>query len=162
MIQDLFTVKDVHVNTPTMLKEKTRLEPKHRRVAHKRIHSHRVGQKVQNLERWTPIKQTYAHCRKVKDIMRLYNLHQLTSETTNLTEHRQSLIDLVLTNNLSYITYLLLTNNLSYITYTEVGPSLTDLTRFHCPTYGILNGKKHTSTCNKRTIWLMKRVPMIL
>ena len=24
MIQDLFTVKDVHVNTPTMLKEKTR------------------------------------------------------------------------------------------------------------------------------------------
>jgi hypothetical protein len=38
MIQDLFTVKDVHVNTPTMLKEKTRLEPKDRRVAHKRIH----------------------------------------------------------------------------------------------------------------------------
>lgn len=42
MIQDLFAVKDVHVNTPTMLKEKTRLEPedvlKDRRVAHKRIH----------------------------------------------------------------------------------------------------------------------------
>ena len=82
--------------------------------------------------------------------MRLYKLHQLISETTNLTEHRQSLIDIVLTNNLSYITY------------TEVGPSLTNLTRFHCPTYGILNGKKHTSTCNRRNIWLMKRVPMIL
>jgi len=86
----------------------------------------------------------------VKSKTSLYNLHQLISEATNVTEHSQSLIDLVLTNNISYITY------------TEVGPALTDLTCFHCPTYGILNCKKHTSTCHKRTIWLMKRVPMIL
>jgi hypothetical protein len=46
MIQDLFTVKDVHVNTPTMLKEKTRLEPKDRRVAHKLIHSQKKKKSV--------------------------------------------------------------------------------------------------------------------
>ena len=61
---------------------------------------------------------------------------------TNFTEHSQSLIDLVLTNNPSFITY------------TEVGPALTDLTRFHCPTYGIINCKKHTSSCYKHNIWL--------
>jgi hypothetical protein len=67
--------------------------------------------------------QLNPHCRKVKDIMRLYNLHQLINETTNFTEHNQSLIDLILTNNPSFITY------------TEVGTVLTNLTRFHCPTF---------------------------
>jgi hypothetical protein len=76
--------------------------------------------------------QLNPQCRKVKDIMRLYNLHQLINEATIFTEHSQSLIDLILTNNPSFITY------------TEVGPALTDLTRFHCPTYGIFNCKKHT------------------
>ena len=74
--------------------------------------------------------QLNPHCRKVKDIMRLYNLHQLINEATNFTEHNQSLIDLVLTNNPSFITL------------SEVGSALTDLTRFHCPTYGIFNCKK--------------------
>jgi hypothetical protein len=82
--------------------------------------------------------------------MRLYNLNQLINEATNFTEHSQSLIDLVLTNNPSFIIY------------TEVGPALTDLTRFHCPTYGIFNCKKQTSSCYKRNIWLMKRVTMMI
>lgn len=40
MIQDLFAVIDVHVNTPTMLKDKVRANyvVKDRRVAHNRIH----------------------------------------------------------------------------------------------------------------------------
>jgi hypothetical protein len=46
--------------------------------------------------------QLNPHCRKVKDIMRLYNLHQLINEATNFTEHSQSLIDLILTNNPSF------------------------------------------------------------
>jgi hypothetical protein len=66
--------------------------------------------------------QLSPHCCKVKDIMRLYNLHQLINEATNFTEQSQSLIDLILTNNSSFITY------------TEVGPALKDLTRFQCPT----------------------------
>jgi hypothetical protein len=65
MVQDLFAAQDVHMNTPTMLKGKTQLEPKEvvkdRRVASKCVYieTHRVGQKVQNLERRTPVKQTY-------------------------------------------------------------------------------------------------------
>jgi hypothetical protein len=71
--------------------------------------------------------QFNSQCRKVKDIMRLFNLHQLINEATTLTEHSQSLINLVLTNNPSFIIY------------TEVGTALTDHTRFHCPTYDIFN-----------------------
>jgi hypothetical protein len=41
--------------------------------------------------------QLNPHCRKIKDSMILYNLHQLINEATNFTEHRQSLIDLILT-----------------------------------------------------------------
>jgi hypothetical protein len=43
------------------------------------------------------------------------------------------------------------------ITYIEVGPVLTDLTRFHCPTYDIFNCKKHISSCCKRNIWLYEK-----
>ena len=88
--------------------------------------------------------QLNSHCRKVKDIMIMHNLHQLLNEATNFRQHSQSLIDLVLTNNPSFITY------------TEVGPAFTDLTRFHCPTYGIFNCKKHTSSY-KRNIWLFEK-----
>ena len=46
MVQDLFATKDVHVNTPTMLKGKSQLEPtevaRDRRIASKRIHVERV------------------------------------------------------------------------------------------------------------------------
>lgn len=46
MVQDLFAAQDVHVNTPTMLKGKSQLEPnevvRDRRVASKRIHVERV------------------------------------------------------------------------------------------------------------------------
>jgi hypothetical protein len=46
MVQDLFAVQDVQVNTPTLLKGKSQLEPsevvKDRRVASKRIHMERV------------------------------------------------------------------------------------------------------------------------
>lgn len=46
MVQDIFATKDVHVNTPTMLKGKSQLEPedvvKDRRIASKRIHIERV------------------------------------------------------------------------------------------------------------------------
>ena len=46
MVQDLFAARDVFVNTPTMLKGKSQLEPedvvKDRRVASKRIHVERV------------------------------------------------------------------------------------------------------------------------
>ena len=82
------------------------------------------------------------HCHKVKDFMRSYSLHQLINEATNFTEHSQSLM------------LLILTKNPSCITYTEVGSAFTDLTRFHCPTYGMFNCKKHTSSCYKRSIWL--------
>jgi hypothetical protein len=77
--------------------------------------------------------------------MRLYNLHQLINETTNFTEHSQSLI------------HLILTNNPSFITYTEVCPALTNLTSFHCHTCGIFNCKKHTSSCYKRNMWLYEK-----
>ena len=89
--------------------------------------------------------QLISHCRKVKYIMKLNNLHQLINEAINFTEHSQSLIDLILTNNPSSKTY------------TEVGPALMDLTRFHCPTYGIIKCKKHTSSCYKRNIWLNEK-----
>ena len=62
--------------------------------------------------------QLNPHCRKVKDIMRSYNLHQLKNEATNFTEHSQSLM------------LLILTNNPSFITYTEVGPAFTTLLVF--------------------------------
>ena len=46
LVQDLFISKDVHVNTPTMLKGKSQLEPyevnKDRKIASKRIHVERV------------------------------------------------------------------------------------------------------------------------
>jgi hypothetical protein len=61
-----------------------------------------------------------------------YNLHQLINEATNFTEHSQSLI------------HLILTNNPPFITYTEDGPTLTGLTGFHCRTYYIFSCKKHT------------------
>ena len=32
-----------------------------------------------------------------------------------------------------------------------------DLTRFHCPTYGIFISKKDTSSCYKRNIWLYEK-----
>jgi hypothetical protein len=89
--------------------------------------------------------QLNPHCRKVKDIMKLYNLQQLINEATNFTEHSQSLM------------HLILTNTPSFITCTEVGPALTNLTRFHCPTYGIFNRTKDTSSCYKRNIWLHEK-----
>ena len=46
MVQDLFATRDVKVNTPTMLKGKSQLDPatvvRDRRVASKRIHVERV------------------------------------------------------------------------------------------------------------------------
>lgn len=46
MVQDLFATKDVYVNTPTMLKGKSQLDPEEvvndRRVASKRIHIERI------------------------------------------------------------------------------------------------------------------------
>jgi hypothetical protein len=46
LVQDLFITKDVHVNTPTMLRGKSQLEPheinKDRKIASKRIHVERV------------------------------------------------------------------------------------------------------------------------
>ena len=46
MVQDLFAQDDLHVNTPTMFKGKSQLEPeevvKDRRIASKRIHIERV------------------------------------------------------------------------------------------------------------------------
>ncbi|XP_069119303.1 uncharacterized protein, partial [Argopecten irradians] len=46
MVQDLFAAQDVHVNTPSMLKGKSQLEPEEvvrdRRIASKRIHVERV------------------------------------------------------------------------------------------------------------------------
>jgi hypothetical protein len=90
--------------------------------------------------------QLNPHCRKVKDIMRLYDLNQLINDATNFTEHSQSLM------------HLILANNPSFKTYTEVGPALTDLTRFDCPTYGMLNCKKNTSSCYKRNIWFYEKV----
>jgi hypothetical protein len=46
--------------------------------------------------------QLNPHFRKVKDIMRSYNLHQLKNEATNFREHSQSLMLLILTNNPSW------------------------------------------------------------
>ena len=89
--------------------------------------------------------QLNPHCRKVKDIMRLYNLHQLINEATNFTENSQSLM------------HLLLTITPSCITYTEVGPALTNLARFHCLTYCTFNCRKHTSSSYKRNIWLHEK-----
>ena len=40
--------------------------------------------------------QLNLHYRKVKDIMRLYDLNQLINEATNFTEHSQSLMHLIL------------------------------------------------------------------
>ena len=79
--------------------------------------------------------QLNPRCHKIKDIMQVYSLHQLINEATYFTEHSSSLIDLIITNDPMYITY------------TEVGPALTDLTRYHCPTYGIINCEKQLLIC---------------
>ncbi|XP_046381846.2 uncharacterized protein LOC124152842 [Haliotis rufescens] len=61
MVQDLFATKDVYVNTPTMLKGKSQLEPEEvvhdRRIASKRIHIEReigLGKTFKMLKRDLP------------------------------------------------------------------------------------------------------------
>jgi hypothetical protein len=50
-----------------------------------------------------------------------------------------------------------MTNNVNYVTYCRVGPSLQDLTRYHCPIIGFFNIPKISQKTSKRKIWLYDR-----
>ena len=50
-----------------------------------------------------------------------------------------------------------MTNNVNYVAYCGVGPSLQDLTRYHCPIIGFFNIPKISQKISKRKIWLYDR-----
>ena len=60
----------------------------------------------------------------IKSLLAQFSLNQLIDTPIHFTEHPSSLIDLFMTNNVNYVTHC------------GVGPSLQDLTRYHCPIIG--------------------------
>jgi hypothetical protein len=79
---------------------------------------------------------------KMRNISMQYSLQQLVEDPKNFTEHSSSLIDLILTNDVNFVSY------------AGVGPPLLDQVRCHCPVIGFLNAPKPVSKSFKRKIWL--------
>ncbi|MEW8548517.1 MAG: reverse transcriptase family protein [Candidatus Thiodiazotropha sp.] len=84
--------------------------------------------------------------KKVLDICKQYNLHQLINEPTHFTESSSSLIDLILVSNRQSIEMF------------GVGePILMQDIRYHCPVYSIFNFKKSISKSFQRKVWLYEK-----
>ena len=83
---------------------------------------------------------------KVHDICQHFNMVQLITEPTHITENSSSLIDLIFTSN---------KNN---ILLSGVGdPFLDQNVRYHCPVYFVLKFNKTPSPAFYRHIWLFDR-----
>jgi hypothetical protein len=74
--------------------------------------------------------------------MTQFSLHQLITEPTYVTEHRSSLLDLILVSN-----------TLSVL-FTDVGAPLLEQVRYHLPVIGLLHHSSKPSTSYKRKIFL--------
>lgn len=83
---------------------------------------------------------------KVKDILSLYDLHQLITVPTSITENSETLIDLLITNN---------TQNVIYSNVFE--PFLDVNIRFHKPIVALLKSPKFKNQAFKRKIWIYSR-----
>ena len=80
---------------------------------------------------------------KIKDILRLYNLHQLICDPTSISENTETLIDLLITNKLQNVVY-----------YNVFEPFLDVNVRYHKPIIALLKSTKPQNTTIKRKIWL--------
>ena len=80
---------------------------------------------------------------KIKDILRLYNLHQLICDPTSISENSETLIDLLITNKLQNVVY-----------YNVFEPFLDVNVRYHKPIIALLKSTKPKNTTIKRKIWL--------
>jgi hypothetical protein len=63
-------------------------------------------------------------------------------KTTHFTEHLSSLIDLILTNDVNFVSYV------------GVGPPLLDQIHYYCPVIWFVNTPKHVSKSFKHKIFL--------
>ena len=84
--------------------------------------------------------------KKVLDICKQYNLHQLINEPTHFTETSSTII------------YFTLVSNVQSIEIFGVGePFLMQDIRYHCPIYSIFTLKKPVTKLFKRKIWLYEK-----
>ena len=84
--------------------------------------------------------------KKVLDICKQYNLHQLIDEPTHFTETSSTITDLILVSNVQSIEMF------------GVGePFLMQDIRYHCPIYSIFTLKKPVTKTFKRKIWLYEK-----
>ncbi len=80
--------------------------------------------------------------RHVSSICRQFAMTQCIRTPTHFTEHSESIIDLIFTSNTDSVVL------------SGVGdPFLPQQTRFHCPTFGLLNFSKPKIKPFKRKIW---------
>jgi len=82
---------------------------------------------------------------RMSNVLTQFSLHQLITTPTYFTEHSSTLLDLIITDNANGVVY------------SEVGPSLLDQVRYHCPTLGLLNIEKQSPKPFKRKVYLYDR-----
>ena len=82
------------------------------------------------------------HRNKISSLLIQYSVQQLITETTYMTEHSSSLLDLVMVNNPTSVLY------------TEFGFPLLNQVRYHLPITGVLNHPTIVNASFKRKIFL--------
>ena len=82
---------------------------------------------------------------EIRKILDTFTLYQILNEPTHYTEHSNSLIDLIITNNPNIIS----ASGVS-------DPFLSNEIRYHCPIYAMLNIPKRNKTTFTRKIWIFK------
>ena len=81
--------------------------------------------------------------RKILSLCQQFSLYQCITEPTHFSENSSSLIDIVLTSN---------KNNVIYSGVRD--PFLSQITRFHCPVFGILKFTKPKRKAFTRHVWI--------
>jgi len=82
---------------------------------------------------------------KICRLINSYNATQLINSPTHITEHSQSLIDLMFVKH-----------SRDVLSSFVADPFIPDLTRFHCPIVSVLKLSKPVQSCYRRRIWLYK------
>ena len=79
---------------------------------------------------------------KMRDLMSEYNLSQLISDDTHVTEHSSSLLNLILVRNKENI-----------LMSSVVDPLIPEQVRYHCPVMVLLKFTPQRASSFKRKIW---------
>ena len=87
---------------------------------------------------------------KILEIIESQGMHQLITNSTHFTESTETLLDLLIVNNLDLVETAGVGDNI-----------LHSNTRFHCPIFGVLNFPKPVEKSFTRKVWLFTKTDFI-